>query len=260
MKISLISAFWAILTFVVLGMSGATVLAAETVRLASGEWAPFQSEQLVHGGVATRIVTEAFAQQGITVEYGYFPWKRSFELAKKGKWDGTFLWFDTVERREFFLVSDPIIDVDYVFFHRRDVAFDWQSVEDLKGFRIGATLGYEFGGYEFKWAEQQGKIKVLRQAGDDKNLNLLLRGRIDLFPCERLACSELIQKTFTAEQSAELTYHPHSIRSDPHHLLMFKSPRNDKLLEEFNKGLEKLRADGRLDKYRSELPVATNQP
>jgi len=49
------------------------VLAGETIRLANGEWVPYQSKSLKHCGAVSRIVTKAFASEGITVEYEYFP-------------------------------------------------------------------------------------------------------------------------------------------------------------------------------------------
>jgi len=43
-------------------------LNAETVRLTSGEWAPFTSEHtLKHNGLVSRIVRDSFALEGIDV-------------------------------------------------------------------------------------------------------------------------------------------------------------------------------------------------
>ncbi len=52
---------------------------AETLRITNGEWPPFTSQHLPHGGPLSRTVAEAFKQAGIKVEYGFFPWKRSYE-------------------------------------------------------------------------------------------------------------------------------------------------------------------------------------
>ncbi len=41
----------------------------ETIRLTNGEWIPFLSEDLKHYGVISRIVKEAFALEGMKVEY-----------------------------------------------------------------------------------------------------------------------------------------------------------------------------------------------
>ena len=59
----------AILLGVMLWLSLATTgIAQETIRLASGEWAPYQSEHLKNNGLASRIVPQAFALEAINVE------------------------------------------------------------------------------------------------------------------------------------------------------------------------------------------------
>ena len=50
---------------------------AEKITLANGEWAPYLSENLKHYGYISRIVKEAFEEEGYEVEYVFLPWKRS---------------------------------------------------------------------------------------------------------------------------------------------------------------------------------------
>jgi len=223
--------------------------AQDTIRLASGEWAPYQSEKLKHAGVASRIITEAFALSRIKVEYGYFPWKRSYVLAQRGEWDGTFLWFDKKERREFFYISDPVMDVQYVFFHLKKVQFDWRNIDDLKGFIIGATLGYDYG-KAFQKAEKERSIKVNRSYNDESNFKLLMNGKIQLFPCELDVGYEIIQKSFTKNEAEELTISPTPIKAAPHHLLLSKKIKQNKdRMAAFNNGLKKLMESGKVDQY-----------
>ena len=87
-----------LLAFFCIG-SQSHIHAEEKLRLASGEWSPYQSEMLKYYGVASRIVTEAFALHGIKLEYGYFPWDRSLEYAETGEWDGTLARFFGLTRR-----------------------------------------------------------------------------------------------------------------------------------------------------------------
>lgn len=47
--------------------------AAEQVRLTNGEWPPYLGETLPYHGVASRIVAEAFALQGIEVQWEFHP-------------------------------------------------------------------------------------------------------------------------------------------------------------------------------------------
>ena len=57
--------------------------AAETIRITNGEWPPFTSERLPDKGPLSRIVAEAFALEGISVEYGYFPWRRAYDYTRE---------------------------------------------------------------------------------------------------------------------------------------------------------------------------------
>lgn len=206
--------------------------AREIIRLASGEWAPYQSENFRHGGFVSDIVRQAFNVEGIDVEFGYFPWNRSLVLAREGHWDGTFLWFDTPERRSEFHISEPIIDIAYVFFHLKKYPFEWQTIEDLKGVRIGATHGYEFGGDAFRQAEKDGSLQVLRSYEDRKNMQRLFLGRIDVFPCDLQAGYALINTLFTTEESRLFTHHKTPVKAAPHHLLLSKKIKNGRRLVE----------------------------
>lgn len=224
----------------------------ETIRLASGEWSPYQSKKLKYYGVASRIVTEAFAMGDIRVEYGYFPWKRSYKNAEKGKWDGTFLWFDTVERRKKFYVSDPIINIQYVFFYLKTYPFDWTTIDDLKEIKIGGTLEYNYGDM-FQNAEKTKKINVHRIATDEQNFKKLLKGRIQIFPNDLDAGYEILHKHFTPEQVKLFTYHPIPLKVAPHHLLLpIKIKKNRQMLEIFNQGLSILKKTGKINQYLSE--------
>jgi len=226
--------------------------AQETIRLSSGEWPPYQSEHLKYNGVASRIVTEAFALAGVRVEYGYFPWARSLENAKTGEWDGTFLWFDTPERRKIFYISEPVLDIQYVFFHLRSEPFDWKNIGDLKGIFIGATVKYDYG-KAFQSAEAAGTIKVERAPNDKVNFKKLLEGRIRIFPNDLDAGYEIINSNFTPEQARLFTYHKKPVRSAPHHMLFSKRiGRNRTMTERFNKGLKQLKSSGKIEQYLTE--------
>lgn len=241
-----------LLLLIFLVIATTNVKAEESIRIASGEWAPYQSESLKYKGFASRIVTEAFKLSGINVEYGYFPWKRSYILSQRGEWDGTFLWFDTPERRKHFYISDPVVDVLYVFFHLKSFQFDWNSIDDLEGIIIGSTIGYDYG-EPFQKAEKLKKLRISRNLSDVKNFKLLLAGKIQIFPCELKSGYEAILKQFAPDKIKLITYHSIPLKSDPHHLLLSKKVKqNIKMIEIFNAGLKRLKNSGKVEQYISE--------
>ncbi len=86
---------WTILLFITISTS-TSIWAEETIRITNGEWPPSFSKDLKHGGVTSHVVPEAFALEGIKVEYGWFPWKRGLIMAKEGKWDAAIGWRKTL--------------------------------------------------------------------------------------------------------------------------------------------------------------------
>lgn len=155
-----------LLTLFLLLLTVRLAQSTETVSLTSGEWPPYLSEKLPDYGVASKIVTEAFWNVGIDVQYGFFPWNRSYRYAINGKdekgqiWHGTLVWIYTKDRSENFFYSDPVITDSKVFFHMKNKPLEWENLEDLRGKIIGGTLHTAYPALET--AEKQGVITIER--------------------------------------------------------------------------------------------------
>ena len=226
---------------------GASAQTSKTIRLTNGEWQPFLSKEVPHQGFASHIVTEAFALVGVEVEYSFFPWARSYKLAKDGKWDGAAIWWDTEERRENFFFTEPVVPTTTVLFHLKSKDFDWATYEDLSNIRIGGTLEYSYG-KEFDAAEEAGTIKTNRAPNDETGLKKLLKGRTDVFPGEIMVTYAQIRDTFPEEEAALFTHHAKPVNDKPLYLLLSrKNPENEKMRDLFNDGLRQLKKSGRYD-------------
>jgi polar amino acid transport system substrate-binding protein len=234
---------------VVVMLSGSAI--AETVRLTNGEWPPFQSENgLKYHGVLSRIVTEAFASEGISVEYGFFPWKRAINYAREAKWDGSFAW--AYERPDFkpdFYFSNPIVTVPKAIFHLKSKPLEWKTVDDLKGLRIGVTAGFTYG-EAFDRAVKEGKITVEEVALDEQNIRKLLAGRFDAFAMEIDVAMYLMQTSLLPKEADLITYHPNLLMEARMSVIFPKtSEKSPHLVETLNRGLQKLKDSGKLDQY-----------
>lgn len=217
------------------------------IRLTNGEFPPYLTEGVEGYGVASRIVSEAFAVSGHIVEYGFFPWKRSMILAERGEWDGTVVWSWSKERDRLFFYSDPVIVSKEVFFHRKTRSFSWDTYSDLSGFRIGATIGY-FYGNDFQKAEDSGLIKVDRSTTDYYNLRKLTNGRIDLSLVEMNVGLALLHDQLPQYSDIIVAHADKPARITTLHLLISRQVKNGKaLIATFNKGLTKIRDTGRVD-------------
>lgn len=235
--------------YVVMLLFFSTALFAETtIRITNGEWEPYMSEYCSNYGLSSHVVSEAFKSEGIKVRWHFFPWKRSLVMAKRGRdWDGSCCWWPSKEIGKNFFISEPVTKSSVVFFHLRSYKFDWKSVEDLKGLKIGATFGYEYG-KEFMGAMNEKKIYADMAPSDELNFKKLLKGRTNIFPNDPIVGYSQIRNTFPPEKAKLFTYHPKELQATTLNLIISKQSKNGKLfLDKFNSGLSKLKKSGKLD-------------
>ncbi len=227
--------------------------AQETIHLTNGEWSPYLSKDLKHYGVISRIVSEAFKLEGINVEYHFFPWKRAFVMAEKGKMDGSIIWGLRSDRAEKFYYSDSVLSAKYVFFHLKEYSFKWENLNDLKNVSIGVPLGYSFGD-EFEAAKRNKELQVYETPNTHTNFQLLLAKRIQICPEEIEVGYNILRREFGKKAVELITHHPKLLLpGEKHYLIMTKTnSRNKRMIELFNKGLKKLREQGKIKQYFAE--------
>ncbi|WP_020406253.1 substrate-binding periplasmic protein [Hahella ganghwensis] len=232
---------------------------ADTVRITNGEWPPYLSQHYNHFGVASHIVPEALKLENFQVEYGFFPWVRSLEFAEDGIWDASIVWTFSRERETRFLYSEPVIKLRSVFFHRRDKVFEWEALEDLKGYRIGGTIGYYYGP-ELSKLEKSGKLNISRVRSDAQNLKLILADRLDLFPIELEVGYEVLHRNFPSQQINLITTTRPFRETSYYMIVSRKSPKANSILKAFNQGLVKLKESGRFDEMIDSAAVGGYHP
>jgi polar amino acid transport system substrate-binding protein len=225
------------------------VFANETVTLAIGEWPPYTSATDVRGNFLEKIVTEAFKSEGIGVKYYYYPWKRSYEIVKSGKYDGTFPWNKTDERdKDFHINKISLIKDESVFFHLKSKQFDWGTIEDLKNYKVGVTIGYK---QEQIYKEKGIEAEAVRS--DELNFRKILAGRIDVHQTSKDVGYATINKIFSPEQAALFTNHPKAVEENEYFILFSKNTENGKKLADiFDAGIKKLIESGTYDKIITE--------
>ncbi len=231
----------------------------ETVLLTNGEWPPYLSRYLPGNGAASMIVREAFEVVGIKTEYEFFPWKRSYRLAKNGSRHGTLVWVYTPERAESFYYSDGVIrDPEYLF-HLRTFDLEWEKIEDLAGLTIGGTLHTVYPGLED--ASRRGLI-ILRRAGDYETLyRRLLKGRIDAVPQVGMVGHFYLRTLLSREERARIRCSGTVLQDRVYHLILSKKhPAGRMLMDLFNRGLAVLMGNGRYGEIMDALETGAFDP
>mgnify|MGYP006278157827 FL=1 len=218
--------------------------ASEPLRLAVFEYPPFLSRHESGYGLEPAIVKAAFRQQDVAVEYTFLPPARALRMAKNGKFDGTLGWVHSKARAESFLYSDPFIRAPLVFFHLKELAFNWQDYDDLEGMTVGTVIDYHYGD-QFHESLKTGAFKVESAPQDILNLRKLLHERIDLTPINLHVGYYLIDKHFGPETRKQFTHHPRGLKTSMHHLLLPRSQEESaERIRTFNQGLQELRESG----------------
>jgi polar amino acid transport system substrate-binding protein len=219
---------------------------ADSIHLASGDWAPYAGKDLPGQGCDSQVITEAFALEGIRVEYAFFPWARSLSLAQEGTLDGTLEWADTPGHREkFYLSADYLSNQEWVFFYQVERPFDWHSLDDLAGLKVGVTSGYVYSN-AFEEIRAKGSVTFEEASSDEANFRKLLAGRIDVFPMEEHVGRAILKQIFTSEERARIGDHPRVINAFHPYLLLSKAiPENQKRIELFDRGWRQLQQSGR---------------
>ena len=221
----------------------ASLLTVQSVRLTNGEWPPYTSETLPHGGLITRLVTAAFLEEGIEARYGYYPWKRAYKYGMSGEWDGALGWVPTEERRADYYFSEPVIYIDSALFHLKGVAFDWNTIDDLRGWRLGAAAGYSYG-EQWDSAVRSGRLVVDEATDDATNLHKLLHSRVDAVAIQ-VDVAKYLMRQLTPQEAAQITRYPRLLDHTTSCLAVSRrQPGASELIARFNRGLQRLKDSG----------------
>lgn len=226
----------------------------ETIYITSGEYPPYSSESLKHTGFAHHVISEAFSREGYKTVFLYYPWARSYKEGASGKYHASGYWMCTQKHRKDFYCGGAIYNTEFVFFHLKTTGFkEWNALEDLKTYKIGATRGYAYTA-EFWEAQKNNTLKVVVNNTDDLGFKMLLRQRIDLFVMSTIPGYTLLYKKYSPSVVSLITHNHKPLVSNTIHLLFPKKrPDAQQLLKVFNKGLQSLKTDGTYEKYYSLL-------
>ncbi|MFN3130839.1 substrate-binding periplasmic protein [Roseibium sp.] len=138
------------ITLIPMGLAfGATAVKAETVRLVTLEYPPYQYEAGPDAdGIVVRILRDAFAKMNADISIEVLPWKRSLKMVETGDADAIFTAYKTAERETFLDYSKTVLmpQVVSVWVNKdKSVAFDG-SMDSLSDVSIGLVDGLSYGG------------------------------------------------------------------------------------------------------------------
>ena len=219
-----------------------TATALETLPLSTGEWPPYTSKEHEEYGIVTEIVTAIVHEMGMEPEYTFYPWKRTEKTVRLGKCFGAFPYAITEEREKDFDYSEMIFRNKTIFIYNKKHTKnppDWQTLNDLKAYRIGGVLGYSYTAI-FKKAG----LKVDYVALDAQNVKKLHAGRLDLMVVDMGVGFHLINEFFPQETEIFGIIDKPVVVGDSYIMISRKYPENKALRIRFNQALEKIKEKG----------------
>lgn len=176
------------------GQGGATG-ARQAVRLAVDDWPPFVSHSLPGEGMSASLVSAIYERLGETVQYDYFPWKRTMQIGLGSpRYAGLMAVWRTAEREKLCHFSVPIGNTQGVLAYLKDYPVSAASLTDLKGMRIGTVAGYS-NGEQFDAMAARGELAAEEGLNDATNLKKLLIGRYRAIVIERHVLQHLMMSS-----------------------------------------------------------------
>ena len=107
-------------------------------------------------------------------------------------------------------MSDAITETSFVFYHLKSYEFHWQSMQDLKGMKIGGTRTYDYG-KAFMNAIAKEYFTVDFTSKDEFNYKKLLAGRIQIFPNDPSVGDAQIRNYLSPDEANLLTHSPNNL-------------------------------------------------
>jgi len=220
--------------------------ALKTLKITTGDWPPFCSEN-GNNSTALKIITEAFTLKGVKVEYIFLPWKRAYlTVVNDSEYDASAIWRKTDERLNDCYFSDVVINQTTFFFYLKSEPFKWNKYSDLKGIKIGTTIGYSYGD-DFDRLKSNKFLMVEETSTDIQNFMKLLNRRIRLFPVEKNVGKFILNNSFTPEQIKMINVDSKPLTISPCYLIIPKRTglKGLEIIRIFNSGLSDLKKSGR---------------
>ena len=176
------------------------------------------------------------------------PWRRAFVEIDKAQ-AGVGGLYRNAERLAKYDFSDPIYVENIAVFYRTVQPFDFRTVADLYGKRVGVLRGWSYGD-DFDVAKRNGSIATEEVSSDRSNFLKLTDGRLDAV----LAIEESGQAAMAASGLHGIEQANAYLASYPVYLAFSKKAAKSDLLVCFNKALAEMKQDGAFERIvRQEL-------
>ncbi len=213
---------------------------AGTLQVTGSLWSPYMDNDLPEGGLAADLVRTALTRAGYEIEPSIETWTRAYRGTEVGVYDVVAAIWESPEREEALLFSEPYLLNDIVLLARRGVLVEFDTLSDLTGLRIGVVREYA---YDEDFDHHPGLRKVVNDHLI-QNLLLLRQGRLDVVVADKWALLHQIS-TFMPDDIGGFYLLPKPLARRALRLgVSRQNPDAEKIVAAFNAAITAMRADG----------------
>jgi len=217
---------------------------AERIALTTGQDdPPFTDSSRPDGGLATRLVLEAFRSAGAQPRLDWLPWRRGYSMTRTGAYQASFPYLKTPEREQDFLYSDVIFtDYSYVWTRSGDTLSP-QNPAGFKGRSICVPQSYHSPLQDLLAAMiARNEVKVERPETPYNCVQMLAAGRIDALSGEE---DEIAAPTRSMGLAGRIAQGPPLAKLDFHVIFPRATSGSAALRDRFDAALQRMKEDGR---------------
>lgn len=215
--------------------------ASEVVKVATVEWPPYFSAGFPEQGLLADMAKKAFAHSGITAEVHFMPWMRAMRLGKIGAYNAVLGAYRSEEREREYFYSQTLVHTNLGFVTLKSskgrVTYGG-DLESLNPYVVGIMKGHVYR------ADFDGHT-TLKKRGTNEKITLiswLFTNDVDMIVGNQEVLMQVAKEQFPTRH-AELYNLSPPLERHSLHLIFAKSLDSSKsLLEQFDKGLEKMKA------------------
>jgi polar amino acid transport system substrate-binding protein len=217
--------------------------AAEKLRMAGDAWAPYSDVSLLHGGLATDLITTALGRAGYTLEYEQVPWARAIHGLGEGRYDIVINAWYSDDRTHIGQFSKVYLVNRLRFLKRKGADIDFQSLAQLHPYSIAVVRGYAYSP-TFDNDTEQKKIPV---ANFSTAVRMLAASRVELTVEDEYAARFALARE-PREVRDNVEFLPRSLSENGLHILVsLKNPDHEKIIAGFDQAIDAMKADGSYD-------------
>ena len=195
-------------------------------------------------GIMMDVLREIASRFDFRVVVEWLPTKRGDLYAEEGRVDAkarSEVWVQNPER--FYRTDSVVRHTDRLMFLEKN-PLEFTEIEDLFGKNIGAILGYGYPMFDEHFANNC--INRNDSVSEREMINLVAKERLDAAIVNELVALWIIGQD-PEFQSVKFRFSEKKVGDAPYQFMFTKKRNWQPFIEQFNKELKKMRANGRLD-------------